>query len=90
MDKVYGDHVHHNPGTHLNGGIADDSLWQEHWQQLVSFPSLLITIKMCLPVPLENGSSTRSLKSRRESPLANGIPSASSFFKSSFCKGTMM
>jgi hypothetical protein len=39
MDKVYGDHIHHNPGTHLSGGIADDALWQERWLQLVSFPS---------------------------------------------------
>jgi hypothetical protein len=39
MDAVYRDHVHQNPGTHLTGGIADNALWQEHWQQLVSFPS---------------------------------------------------
>jgi hypothetical protein len=36
MDKVYGDNVHQNPGTHLSGGIANDALWQERWQQLVS------------------------------------------------------
>ncbi len=28
MDEVYGDHIHQNPGTHLNGGITDDALWQ--------------------------------------------------------------
>ena len=39
MDKVYGDHVHQNPGAHLSGGIADDALWQERWLQLVAFPS---------------------------------------------------
>jgi hypothetical protein len=39
MDKVYGDHVHQNPGTHLSGGIANDAPWQERWLQLVSFPS---------------------------------------------------
>ena len=39
MDKVYGDHVHQNPGKHLTGGIADDALWQERWLQLASFPS---------------------------------------------------
>ena len=27
MDGVYGDHVHQNDGTHLNGGIADDAVW---------------------------------------------------------------
>jgi hypothetical protein len=37
--KVYGDHVHQNPDTHLMSGIANDALWQECWLQLVSFPS---------------------------------------------------
>jgi hypothetical protein len=39
MKNVYGDRVHQNPGTHLNGDIADNAIWQERWQQLVSFPS---------------------------------------------------
>ena len=25
--EVYGDWVHRNPGTHLDGGVADDSAW---------------------------------------------------------------
>ena len=25
MDKVFGDHVHHNDGTHLDGGISSDT-----------------------------------------------------------------
>jgi hypothetical protein len=37
MDKVYGDHVHQNPGKHLDGGIADDPIWQEHWRRLVVY-----------------------------------------------------
>jgi hypothetical protein len=36
MDKVYGDHVHQNPGTHLSGGIANNAPWQERWLRLVS------------------------------------------------------
>jgi hypothetical protein len=39
MDKVYGDHVHQNPGAHLLGESADNASWQERWLQLVSFPS---------------------------------------------------
>ncbi len=31
--------MHQTPGTHVTGGIADDAIWQEHWLQLVSFPS---------------------------------------------------
>lgn len=38
LDEVYGDHVHQNPGTHLDGGISDDKLWQEHWSHLVVYP----------------------------------------------------
>ena len=38
LDKVYGDHIHQNPGTHLDGGVADDFLWQSYWRQLVEYP----------------------------------------------------
>jgi hypothetical protein len=39
MDDVYGDHVHQNPGAHLDGGITDDLMWQDYWRRLVVFPS---------------------------------------------------
>jgi hypothetical protein len=39
MDKVYGDHVHQNPGTHLDGGIADDTMWQDYHRRLIVYPS---------------------------------------------------
>jgi len=39
MDEVYGDHVHQNPGTHLDGGISDDKKWQEYWSRLVVYPT---------------------------------------------------
>lgn len=32
---VYGDHVHQNDGTHLHGGITDDTVWQKHWEALL-------------------------------------------------------
>jgi hypothetical protein len=38
LEKVFGDYVHQNPGTHLNGGIADDVDWQEYWSRLIVFP----------------------------------------------------
>ena len=28
LQEVYGDWVHGNPGTHLDGGVAEDGLWQ--------------------------------------------------------------
>ena len=31
LQKVYGDFLHHNDGSHLEGGIADDALWQRCW-----------------------------------------------------------
>jgi hypothetical protein len=39
VDKVYGDHVHQNPGTHLNGGIEDDAMWQRYHRRLIVYPS---------------------------------------------------
>ena len=35
MDKVFGDHVHQNDGTHLTGGIADDVTWQARFNTLI-------------------------------------------------------
>ena len=34
LRSVYGDCVHHNNGTHLTGGIADDALWQTRWRRI--------------------------------------------------------
>ena len=28
LQEVYGDWVHGNPGTHLDGGVQEDELWQ--------------------------------------------------------------
>jgi hypothetical protein len=44
FEEVYGDHVHDNDGTHLDGGIADDALWQGYWWQLVEHLSHLFDI----------------------------------------------
>ena len=33
--EVYGDWVHGNPGTHLDGGVKDDSACQAWWCDLV-------------------------------------------------------
>ena len=41
LDLVYGDHVHQNDATHMDGGIADDATWQGYYQWLVVYkPSL--------------------------------------------------
>ena len=34
MVDVYGDNLHHNNGTHLDRGVADDALWQRRWWRL--------------------------------------------------------
>jgi hypothetical protein len=39
LDTVYGDHVHQNPGAHLDGGVSDDTLWQNNWRGLVIYTS---------------------------------------------------
>ena len=39
LQEVYGDWVHSNPGTHLDGGIHDNSAWKAWWRDLVVMPS---------------------------------------------------
>ena len=36
--EVYGDWVHQNPGTHLDGGISEDGRWQGWWRDLAVMP----------------------------------------------------
>ena len=38
LREVYGDWVHGNPGTHLDGGVTDDSAWQAWWRDLAVSP----------------------------------------------------
>ena len=33
---VYGDTIHQNDGRHLDGGIADDGVWQRRWRKVVA------------------------------------------------------
>jgi hypothetical protein len=35
---VYGDTIHRNDGRHLDGGIADDKVWQGRYDRVVSHP----------------------------------------------------
>jgi hypothetical protein len=30
MEKFFGYHVHHNDGSYLDGGIEDDTTWQDY------------------------------------------------------------
>ena len=39
LREVYGDWVHEKPGTHLDGGVANDSAWQAWWRDLAVMPS---------------------------------------------------
>ena len=36
--EVYGDWVHRNPGTHLDGSVADNLAWQAWWRDLAFMP----------------------------------------------------
>ena len=38
LREVYGDWVHGNPGTHLDGGISEDGRWQKWWRDLAVMP----------------------------------------------------
>ena len=37
LQDIYGDYVHANSGTQLDGGIEDDKLWQRRWRRIVEF-----------------------------------------------------
>ena len=39
LREVYRDWVHGNPGTHLDGGVANDLAWQVWWRDLAVIPS---------------------------------------------------
>ena len=36
LSAIYGDHPHDNDGTHMDGGFADDALWQRLWNRIFS------------------------------------------------------
>ena len=36
LQGVYGDFLHHNYGSHLEGGIAGDAEWQRRWRRLAA------------------------------------------------------
>ena len=36
--RVFGDHVHHNDGCHMDEGINDNDVCQMRWRLLVSQP----------------------------------------------------
>ena len=38
LREVYGDWVHANPGTHLDGGVRDNSALQAWWRDLAVMP----------------------------------------------------
>ena len=49
LDKIYGDHVHNNPSTHLTGGIADGAPWQCRWKWIVNIrPSQYLVPQNCV------------------------------------------
>ncbi len=41
LRAVYGDTIHRNNGRHLNGGIADDQIWQARYDAVVANPHQL-------------------------------------------------
>ena len=36
LQEVYGDFLHHNDRSHLDGGIMDDAVWKHRWRQLAA------------------------------------------------------
>ena len=44
LDSVYGNHPHQNDGRHLDGGVANDPFWQEHWKRMAQLPLTLYSV----------------------------------------------
>ena len=36
LQGFYGDFPHHNNGSHLDGGIADNAAWQRLWRRIAA------------------------------------------------------
>ena len=36
LREVYGEFPHHNDGLYLDGGVADDAIWQCRWHQIAA------------------------------------------------------
>ena len=34
LQLVYGDFPHYNNGSHMDGGVPDDALWQRRWRRI--------------------------------------------------------
>ena len=39
LQKVYGDYIHLNNGSHLNDGVLDDFKWQQRWKVILALPT---------------------------------------------------
>ena len=38
LERVYGEKIHQNDGTHLDGGVVDDTVWQARWREVMALP----------------------------------------------------
>ena len=36
LQGVHENYLHHNYGLHLDGGVADDAIWQHRWRRLAT------------------------------------------------------
>ena len=44
LTAIFGDYIHSNDGTHLDGGVQNDPFWQKAWKALSALPSHLYQI----------------------------------------------
>ena len=38
LEAVYGEKMHHDERTHLDGGVKEDGTWQSYWRPVVALP----------------------------------------------------
>jgi hypothetical protein len=47
LDSVFGDHVHDNDRSQLDGGVDEDRIYQKYWQQVAGISPVLYAVSQC-------------------------------------------
>jgi hypothetical protein len=47
LNNVFGDHIHDNDGSQLDGNIEDDRIFQKYWRQVAGISPVLYSVPQC-------------------------------------------
>jgi hypothetical protein len=74
--EVYGNYIHQNDRSHLDGAIKDDAVWQEHWRKLVIPPPQRWTPFRAIINEGVGGDMQQKMELRNVPSLSNGNTTA--------------